>query len=96
MLPSIERHGNWIANGLRHLRARDLTCIEASAPAEDAWMAHVEEVANATIKGATGSWYVGANIEGKPRASMPYISGDPAYLQKNARRSWPTATRVFC
>jgi cation diffusion facilitator CzcD-associated flavoprotein CzcO len=82
MLPSIEQHVNWIADCLGHLRARGLACVEASGPAEDAWMAHVEEAANATIKGATGSWYVGANIAGKPRAFMPYIGGVPAYLQK--------------
>jgi cation diffusion facilitator CzcD-associated flavoprotein CzcO len=82
MLPSIEQHVNWIAACLDHLRARDLTCIEASTPAEDAWMAHVAEVADATIKGTTGSWYVGANIAGKPRTFMPYIGGVPAYLQK--------------
>ncbi len=29
-----------------------------------------------------GSWYVGANIAGKPRVFMPYIGGVPAYLQK--------------
>jgi cation diffusion facilitator CzcD-associated flavoprotein CzcO len=82
MLPSIEQHVNWIAACLDHLRARDLASIEASVPAEDAWMAHVAQVADATIKGSTGSWYVGANIAGKPRTFMPYIGGVPAYLQK--------------
>jgi cation diffusion facilitator CzcD-associated flavoprotein CzcO len=82
MLPSIEQHVNWIAACLDHLRARDLTCIEASIPAEDAWMAHVQEAADETIKGTTGSWYIGANIAGKPRTFMPYIGGVPAYLRK--------------
>ena len=82
MLPSIEQHVNWIAGCLDHLRARGLARIEASMPAEDAWMAHVDEAADATIKGTTGSWYVGANIAGKPRTFMPYIGGVPAYLQK--------------
>jgi cation diffusion facilitator CzcD-associated flavoprotein CzcO len=82
MLPSIEQHVNWVADCLDHLRARGLTCIEASTPAEDAWMAHVEDAANATIKGTTGSWYIGANIDGKPRTFMPYIGGVPAYLKK--------------
>jgi cyclohexanone monooxygenase len=82
MLPSIEQHVNWIAACLDQLRDRALTRIEASTPAEDAWMAHVQEAANATIKGTTGSWYVGANIAGKPRTFMPYIGGVPAYLKK--------------
>ena len=95
MLPSIEQHVNWIAACLEHLRARGLATIEASMPAEDAWTAHVQEAADATIKGATGSWYVGANIAGKPRTFMPYIAGMPAYLQ-NATRWSPAATRASC
>jgi cyclohexanone monooxygenase len=82
MLPSIEQHVNWIAACLDHLRSRGATCIEAGLRAQDAWMAHVEEAASATIKGTTGSWYVGANIAGKPRTFMPYIGGVPAYLKK--------------
>jgi cyclohexanone monooxygenase len=82
MLPSIEQHVDWIAACLDHLRARGGACIEASIQAEDAWMAHVEEAANATIKGTTGSWYIGTNIAGKPRVFMPYLGGVPAYLKK--------------
>jgi cyclohexanone monooxygenase len=82
MLPSIEQHVNWIAACLGHLRARGAACIEAGMRAQDAWTAHVEAAASATIKGATGSWYVGANIAGKPRSFMPYIGGVPAYLKK--------------
>jgi cyclohexanone monooxygenase len=82
MLPSIEQHVNWIAACLDHMRMRNATFIEASVPAEDAWMAHVQEAADATIKGTTSSWYVGANIAGKPQVFMPYIGGVPAYLEK--------------
>jgi cyclohexanone monooxygenase len=82
MLPSIEQHVNWIASCLDHLRARNATRIEASGPAQNDWMAHVQEAANASIKGTTGSWYLGANIAGKPRVFMPYLGGVPAYLKK--------------
>jgi cation diffusion facilitator CzcD-associated flavoprotein CzcO len=82
MLPSIEQHVNWIAVCLDHMQARAVACVEASAQAEDAWMAHVEEAASASIKGTTGSWYIGANIAGKPRVFMPYLGGVPAYLKK--------------
>jgi cation diffusion facilitator CzcD-associated flavoprotein CzcO len=81
MLPSIEQHVNWIAACLEQLRARGLGCIEASSQAENAWMAHVEEAASASIKGTIGSWYIGANIAGKPRTFMPYLGGVPAYLK---------------
>ena len=82
MLPSIEQHVDWVADCLGHLRTRGVPTIEPSLSAEDAWMTHVEDVADATIKGTTGSWYVGANIAGKPRVFMPYLGGVPAYLQK--------------
>jgi cyclohexanone monooxygenase len=82
MLPSIEQHVNWIATCLDHLQTQALASIEPSIQAEDAWMAHVEEAADATIKGTTDSWYVGANIAGKPRVFMPYLGGVPAYLKK--------------
>ncbi|MDX1539843.1 MAG: NAD(P)/FAD-dependent oxidoreductase [Geminicoccaceae bacterium] len=82
MLPSIEHHVDWIAACLGHLRERGLSRIEASEAAERSWMTHAQEAADATIKGTTGSWYIGANVAGKPRVFMPYIGGVPAYLQK--------------
>jgi cation diffusion facilitator CzcD-associated flavoprotein CzcO len=82
MLPSIEQHVEWIADCLAHLRARGLSRIEADAGAEDAWVAHGAEVAGATLRGTCSSWYLGTNIEGKPRVFMPYIGGFPAYVQK--------------
>ncbi len=53
--------------------------IEATAEAEDAWVAHVNEVANATLYPLANSWYIGANIPGKPRIFMPYVGGVGAY-----------------
>jgi cyclohexanone monooxygenase len=49
MLPSIEQHANWIADSIAYLRDNDLTCIEADEAAQDAWVEHVNEVANATL-----------------------------------------------
>ena len=43
--------------------------------AEDGWVAHVEEVAEATLFPLANSWYVGANIPGKARVFMPYLGG---------------------
>ena len=82
MLPTIEQHVEWIADCLAHLRTLDLACIEAEAEAEDAWVAHGTEVAGATLRGTCSSWYLGSNIDGKPRVFMPYIGGFPAYVQK--------------
>jgi cyclohexanone monooxygenase len=83
MLPSIEQHVDWIAECIGSMRARDLSQIEPTATAEDAWVAHVNEVAGATLFPSCNSWYLGANIPGKPRVFMPYL-GFPAYVQKCA------------
>ena len=65
------------------LRAQGLGRIEATGAAEDAWVAHVNEVAGATLFPSCNSWYLGANVPGKPRVFMPYL-GFPAYVQKCA------------
>lgn len=83
MVPSIEQHANWIAACVAWMTARGLRRIEASPAAEDAWVAHVNEVADATLYPSCNSWYLGANIPGKPRVFMPYL-GFPAYVQKCA------------
>jgi len=81
MLPSIEQHVDWIADCMGHMRNRGLTRIEATVAAEDAWVAHVNQVAERTLFPSCNSWYLGANIPGKPRVFMPYL-GFPTYVQK--------------
>jgi cyclohexanone monooxygenase len=82
MIVSIEQHVDWIADCLAHLRAENLETIEATAEAEDAWVAHVNDVANSTLYPRARSWYTGANIPGKPRIFMPYVGGVGAYRKK--------------
>ena len=82
MILSIEQHADWIADCLAHLRSRGLNRIEADTVAQDAWVEHVNEVANATLYPLANSWYMGANIPGKPRIFMPYVGGVPAYTRK--------------
>jgi cyclohexanone monooxygenase len=81
MVPSIEQHAGWIARCLDWLRDQGARCIEATAAAEDAWVAHVNEVAGATLFPSCNSWYLGANVPGKPRVFMPYL-GFPEYVKK--------------
>ena len=84
MLVAIEQHINWISDCIDYLRAHDLHSIEATEPAEQAWVAHVNEVAEGTMYTSPGcnSWYLGANIPGKPRIFMPYVGGYPRYKDK--------------
>jgi cyclohexanone monooxygenase len=82
MLPSIEQHVDWIADCLAALHAKGATVIEAEKQAEEAWVGHVGESADNTLRSTCSSWYVGANIPGKPRVFMPYIGGLPAYIER--------------
>lgn len=81
MVPSIEQHVNWIAACLEWMREGGVTLIEATEEAEDAWVAHVNEVADETLYPTCNSWYLGANVPGKPRVFMPYL-GFPVYVEK--------------
>ena len=82
MIVSIEQHVDWIAACLEHLRNRDVGSIEASVEAEEEWVQHVREVGERTLYPQTNSWYVGANVPGKPRVFMPYIGGFLVYKGK--------------
>ena len=79
MAPSIEQHVDWIAGCLQYLRSNGLDRIEATAEAEDAWVQHVNELADETLYTVSNSWYIGANIPGKPRVFMPYVGGCGRY-----------------
>ena len=81
MIVSIEQHVDWIADCIASLRERRLDGIEATVDAEDAWVAHVNEVGRATLYPLANSWYMGANVPGKPRIFMPYVGGVGAYRQ---------------
>jgi hypothetical protein len=84
MLPSIEQHVEWVADCIGYLREHGLGRIEVRYEAEEDWVAHVREVAGGSLRSACSSWYIGANVPGKPRVFMPYIGGFPAYVQKCA------------
>ncbi|MBR0817230.1 NAD(P)/FAD-dependent oxidoreductase [Bradyrhizobium liaoningense] len=79
MIVSIEQHVDWIADCLVHMRRQGLATMEAGREAEDRWVAHVNEVAHGTLYPQANSWYMGANIPGKPRIFMPYIGGVGVY-----------------
>ena len=81
MIVSIEQHVDWIADCIGFMRDRGFAAMEAERDAEDKWVAHVNEVAHGTLYPQANSWYMGANIPGKPRIFMPYIGGVGVYRQ---------------
>ena len=82
MLLSIEQHVDWIFECLQYLRDRNIAEIEPTLEAENEWVTHNNEVASDHIRNSCSSWYVGGNIEGKPRVFMPYVGGFPNYVEK--------------
>ena len=79
MIVCIEQHVDWIADCLNELQRRGATRIEATTAAEDDWVEHVNEVAHRTLFPIANSWYMGANVPGKPRVFMPYVGGVGPY-----------------
>ena len=84
MIVSIEQHVDWITECLARLTTGNLRSIEVQADAEDEWVAHVNEVAATTLYPQANSWYMGANIPGKPQVFMPYPGGVGVYGEKLA------------
>ena len=82
MILACEQHADWIADCLQYLRDHGFSRIEAEEDAEDGWVQHNNEVADRTLYPLANSWYVGANIPGKPRVFMPYVGGVAAYKKK--------------
>src|SRR4029078_9604953 len=81
---SIEHHIDWIADCIAWLDAPGLTTIEATETAESHWIAFVRWVATQTVFLSCDSWYLGANVPGKPRVFMPLVSGFPCDAERCA------------
>ena len=79
MAVSIEQHVDWVADCLADLRERDVQTIEPTPVAEAGWVQHVNDCADITLHPTANSWYMGANVPGKPRVFLPYIGGLDAY-----------------
>jgi cyclohexanone monooxygenase len=82
MICSIEQHVNWVTDCILAMNERGLTTSEADPHAEDAWVEHVNDIAGETLYPSRNSWYLGANVPGKPRVFMPYVGELPLYAQK--------------
>jgi cyclohexanone monooxygenase len=82
MLTSIEQHVEWVSSCIAYLRKQGISLIEPTLAAQDAWVDHVNEVAHMTLYPQANSWYMGANVPGKPRVFMPYVGGVGAYRAK--------------
>jgi cation diffusion facilitator CzcD-associated flavoprotein CzcO/acetyl esterase/lipase len=79
MMVSIEQHVDWVSDTLAGMRERGLTTIEPTPTAEAGWVQHVNDCADITLFPTANSWYIGANVPGKPRVFLPYLGGVDGY-----------------
>ena len=82
MTTCLQQQVEWIDDCIRFVRTKNLNVVEPTKDAEDGWVAHHDETANATLIAKTNSWYLGSNVEGKPRRVLSYCGGVGAYRQK--------------
>lgn len=82
MVVSIEQHVEWISDLIDHMARHDHAVVEAAEVAEKEWTEHVRAVSDATLLPRADSFYLGANVPGKPRVFMPYVGGVGLYRQK--------------
>ncbi|HQV57176.1 MAG TPA: steroid monooxygenase, partial [Ilumatobacteraceae bacterium] len=81
---AIEQHVDWVADCLTYLDHHGLSRIEASEAGQNEWVEHANRLADSTLLDHADSWYLGANIPGKPRVVLPYMGGLARYGKKIA------------
>ena len=79
MVLHAEAHVNWIADCIDHLDKHGYAGIEARLEAVNLWIAECAARAEATLFPKADSWYMGANVPGKPRVFMLFVSGFAVY-----------------
>ncbi|HSP28272.1 MAG TPA: alpha/beta hydrolase fold domain-containing protein, partial [Ilumatobacteraceae bacterium] len=79
MMVSIEQHVDLITDTIEHLRSAGLDTIEPTELAQRRWVQHSNEIADLTLLPTANSWYMGANVPGKPQVFLPYPGGVGAY-----------------
>jgi cation diffusion facilitator CzcD-associated flavoprotein CzcO len=79
VIHSIEQHVDWIGDLIGFARAHELETIEPTDTAQEEWMDTVTEMADRTLLPRADSWYMGANVPGKPRVILPFVGGVGAY-----------------
>jgi cyclohexanone monooxygenase len=97
MTTSIEQHVEWIGDAIAGMEQDHLDTMEPEPQAEEDWVVHVNEIADKTLMTRANSWYLGANIPGKPRVFMPYLGGVGNYrgkCQEIADKGYPGFVRT--
>jgi cyclohexanone monooxygenase len=90
---AIEQHVEWITDCIEHMEKTGKKTIEATPQAQEAWVANVNAVVGATLMVKANSWYMSANIPGKPKAFLPYL--DPEGVGGYTKRCAEIAAKGY-
>ena len=90
---AIEQHVEWVSDCIEHMEKTGKKSIEATPKAQEDWVAHVNGVVNMTLMAKANSWYMSANIPGKPRAFLPYL--DPEGVGGYTKRCAEIAAKGY-
>ena len=82
MTTCLQQQAEWINDCIAHVRKQNKNVIEPTEKTQDDWVTHHDETAEATLVTKTHSWYMGSNVDGKPRRLLSYIGGVGAYREK--------------
>ncbi|SEB16126.1 flavin-containing monooxygenase [Marinobacterium iners] len=82
MTTCLQQQVDWITGCIDHALKNDKQTVEATKEFEDAWVEHHDEVASKTLVVKTDSWYMGSNVDGKPRRLLSYIGGVGNYHKR--------------
>jgi hypothetical protein len=82
MITGGEKQVDWVTGVIGDLDRGGYVSIDTTPEAEQAWGAEMAEMASKTLYQHANSWYVGANIPGKPRYFMIYIGGFDQYQKR--------------
>lgn len=77
----VEAQGEWIVSAIGKLRKEGIAYLDPTKEAEEEWRKHVTELSDKTLFPGTSSWYMGANVPGKPREQLNFAGGMPLYLK---------------
>ncbi|HEY2213668.1 MAG TPA: NAD(P)/FAD-dependent oxidoreductase, partial [Acidimicrobiales bacterium] len=79
MVSANEQHIEWVRDLIAFMRDEGYEAIDADPLEEQKWFEHAEEIANATLYPTADTWFMGANVPGKPRVLLPYLGGFDVY-----------------
>ena len=76
-----EHDVDWIGDVITHMASKGLASIEPTRAAEDGWMELVYTLAGKTLVSKAKTWYVGANVAGKPQGLSLFTGGFAKYRE---------------